>query len=52
MNPDRDPRLLVSSSRRPPRAAPRAAQLDEGAGTVYEKDSYPTQELVRQPLTL
>ncbi|WP_242344976.1 hypothetical protein [Anaeromyxobacter terrae] len=28
------------------------AQLDEGAGTRYAKDSYPTQELVRQPLTL
>ncbi|WP_041448251.1 hypothetical protein [Anaeromyxobacter sp. Fw109-5] len=33
-------------------AAPARAQLDEGAGTRYAKDSYPTQELVRQPLTL
>jgi len=32
--------------------SPARAALDEGAGTVYEKDSYPTQELVRQPLTL
>lgn len=32
--------------------SPARAQLDEGAGTLYEKDSYPTQELVRQPLTL
>jgi hypothetical protein len=32
--------------------APARAALDEGAGTIYEKDSYPTQELVRQPLTL
>ncbi|WP_242338197.1 hypothetical protein [Anaeromyxobacter sp. SG66] len=33
-------------------ASPARAQLDEGAGTRYAKDSYPTQELVRQPLTL
>lgn len=33
-------------------AAPARAQLDEGAGTRYAKDSYPTQELIRQPLTL
>jgi hypothetical protein len=44
-------RLLVSAALVLPAALTRA-QLDEGAGTVYAKDSYPTQELVRQPLTL
>ena len=44
-------RLLVSAALVLAAALTRA-ELDEGAGTVYAKDSYPTQELVRQPLTL
>ncbi len=51
MNPTAILRLLASAAL--VLAAPRTpAQLDEGAGTVYAKASYPTQELVRQPLTL
>lgn len=52
MNPSATLRLAVPFAALLLVAAPARAALDEGAGTIYEKDTYPTQELVRQPLTL
>lgn len=52
MNPSATLRLFASVAALLFAIPPARAALDEGAGTIYEKDSYPTQELVRQPLTL
>lgn len=52
MNPSATLRLFASVTALLFASSPARAALDEGAGTVYEKESYPTQELVRQPLTL